>query len=122
MARAQLLEWRELELRAAPPGVAVQQPEHAEHGTEAGTEDRKESADLLFGICCVTDRRREHELQGIDVEEYTEQQRAVEYHRDGILEPIAPEVAIVLIPDNNEQSEADTKCREPPHGFDQLGV
>src|SRR5215211_2428638 len=62
----------------------------------------------------------EEKLQGVDVQEHEEEQRRIQPPGRGVLQAVASEELVVVVPHREEQGEADREREEAPHGREQL--
>ena len=69
----------------------------------------------------LIDDEGEEELQRVDVEEDDEDQDGVQPDRSRVLEPVASEKDVVLVPERDEHREADPEGEEATHDVEELG-
>jgi hypothetical protein len=116
-------------------GVEVEQGEDGEDGDEPDTVDLHEERRLRrldhrlrprggghrqARPGHLVDQETEHELQRIDVEEDHEEEDRVEGDRRLVLQAVAPEVQVLLIPDPDQDGEADAEGDEAAHVGEEL--
>src|SRR5262249_30575612 len=122
------LEGIQFELVPLAVRVAEQEAEDQEHRDVAGGKDQKEPRHLCeveVGSRAATkllDQDGEKELERVNVEENDEDQNPIHPDDEEVLQTIAAEEDILLVPDREEEREADRERDEALHGFHQLGV
>ena len=136
LAGVEDLEGGELERGALAVGVEVEEREDAEDGDEPRPVDLHEERRLApldhrlqpagrrdhesGSARELVDEQAEEELERVDVEEDDEQKDGVEGDRDDVLEAVAAEVEVLLVPHPDEDGEADPEGDEAAHVGEEL--
>src|SRR5215208_2908526 len=127
LARHRQLLRVELQGGAQRVGTQVHQKEYELEGDEACTVDDHQERYLgrLYHLTVaetqpLVNQHGEEKLQGVDVQEHEEEQRRVQPPGRGVLQAVASEELVVVVPHGEEQREADREREEAPHGREQL--
>src|SRR5215204_5947882 len=127
LARHRQLLRVELQGGAQHVGPQVHQKEHELDGYEACTVDdhQKRYLGRLYHLAVAETqplvyKHGEEKLQRVDVQEHEKQQRRVQPPGRGVLQAVASEELVVVVPYAEEQREADRKREEALHGREQL--
>src|ERR671920_984732 len=127
LARHRQLPRVELQGGAQRVGPQVHQKEHELDGDEACTVDDQQERYLgsLYHLAVAETQplvyqHGEEKLQGIDVQKHEEEQRRVQPPGRGVIQAVASEELVVVVPHGEEQRKADREREEAPHGREQL--
>src|SRR5918995_6350074 len=127
LARHRQLLRVELQGGAQRVGPQVHQKEHELDGDEACTVDDQQERYLgsLYHLTVAETQplvyqHGEEKLQWVDVQEHEEEQRRVQPPGRSVLQAVASEELVVVVPHGEEQREADREREETPHGREQL--
>src|SRR4051812_11050371 len=98
--------------------MQIQQSKHQGDGRVSRAIDDEQRAPVLsLDVAATAQQRGEEEFERVDVKQHEEQQHAVQKHRPGVLQSVAPEKTVVVEPDVHQNGKADAEGHKAAHHF-----